>query len=494
MIKKLFGHSIIYGLTGVTSNFAAIFLVPIYTRVLTPEDYGVIAILRTVMGISIVVFNLGMGSAIFWAYFKAESDEEKKEVAGTALIFQTLYPLLLTTILIIISPFFNGLIFEPRQPFIFFTVVFFTVFFQAGIAIPLAILRANQQPTRYVLVTLCNLILTIFLSVVLVVFLKWGVLGVILASLISSSVVYFVSLLFTLKNIIWRFSAHWFKEMLTFGLPMVPAGLSLWILNSSDRYFLNYFGDIADVGIYNVGYRLGSIIILFVGAIQLAYAPFVFSVFKRSDAKDIYRRFASYYLLILFFVGLLVAIFSREAVLLLTGPKFHEAYKVVPFITFSYVAWGMYYIFSTGVSVMKKTIFSTAATFLAGGLNLLLNWYLIARFGMMGAALATLFSFVALMVFMYNFSNRFYTINYDFRRFFKIIVVGCLILLAGLTISLPIYLSIPIKMIMSLSYFLFLFLLGFFTKEEIGKMSLFTKKIWSAKDNPRDFFNSLARD
>src|SRR3990172_2594998 len=115
MIKKLFGHSIIYGLTGVTSNIAAIFLVPIYTRILTPEDYGIIAILRTVMGISIVLFNLGMGSAIFWAYFKAESDEEKKKVAGTALIFQTLYPLLLTTILIITSPFFNGLIFEPRQ-------------------------------------------------------------------------------------------------------------------------------------------------------------------------------------------------------------------------------------------------------------------------------------------------------------------------------------------------------------------------------------------
>src|SRR3990167_8672982 len=120
-ILRVFKHSVVYGLTGITSTFAALFLVPIYTRILSPSDYGIIAILNTLTAILIVIFNLGMGSAIFWAYFRADNEEEKKKVVGTALIFQLLLPLVFTLILIATSPFFNMILFQSSQPVYLFT-------------------------------------------------------------------------------------------------------------------------------------------------------------------------------------------------------------------------------------------------------------------------------------------------------------------------------------------------------------------------------------
>ena len=90
-IPKVFKHSLVYGFTGIASTLAAVLLVPIYTRILSPSDYGVIAILSTLGPILVLVLNLGLGSAMFLAYFRAEGENEKKKVVGTALSFQVLF-------------------------------------------------------------------------------------------------------------------------------------------------------------------------------------------------------------------------------------------------------------------------------------------------------------------------------------------------------------------------------------------------------------------
>jgi len=484
-ILKVFKHSVVYGLTGVASTFAAVLLLPIYTRILTPEDYGVIAILRTLVGILVIVFNLGMGSAIFWAYYRAENEEEKKKVVGTALLFQFLLPLILTLLLIVASPFFNKLIFQGDQPLFYLTIVFMTIFFQAGIVIPLAVLRAKEQPRRYVLLTLSNLILTIFFSVLLVVFLRLGVLGVLLGSFIGNFLVYLASLPFVIRYAKLGISLSWLKDMLSFGVPMVPAGLSMWILNSSDRYFLNYFRDLSEVGIYNVGYRVGTLIILVVGAVQLAYAPFIFSVQKKENAKKLYRRFATYYLLIIFFLGLVISVLSKEVITILIGPKFHASFVIVPFIAFSYVAFGLYNIFATGISLKKKTIYALVSTILASLANLGFNFLLIPKFGMVGAGIATILSFSILMVLMYNFSNRVYPINYELGRMAKIIVVGIIIYGVALQINISLWFTTLFKSFLLLTYLPLLYLFGFFHENERKRLVYLLKSIKHLKENPK---------
>ena len=492
-ISKVFKHSLVYGLTGVTSTLAAVLLVPIYTRILTPEDYGVIAILRTLIGILVVIFNLGMGSAIFWAYFRAESEEEKKKVVGTALFFQFFFPLVFTLVLIAVSPIFNKLIFQAGQPLHYLTIVFVTIFFQAGIAIPLAVLRAKEQSQKYVLLSLSNLILTITFSVLFVVFLRLGVLGVLLGSLIGSGLVYLASLPFVVRYAKLGISLPWLKGMLSFGLPMVPAGLSMWVLNYSDRFFLNYFWDLSGVGLYNVGYRVGMLILLVVGAVQLAFAPFVFSNQNKKNAKDIYKKFATYYLLLLFYMALGLAVLSKEAITILTGPKFHSAYVVVPFIAFAYTAFGLYNVFATGIALMRKTIYSFFSAGLASLINIGLNFLLVPEFGVIGAAFSSLLSFLVMMVLMYSFSQRVYHINYELGRMVKIVIVGLIIYAVSFQINLSLWPSVTLKFIMLVFYLPILYLLGFFQEQEKRKLSTVLLSVRDLRNDPKQMLTKMKR-
>ena len=493
-ISKVFSHSIVYGFTGVASTLSAVFLVPVYTRILSPSDYGITAIIAIVVSVMTIIFNLGLSSAIFWAYFRASDEEEKRKVIGTAFLFQIIFGIFMLLLLILLSAQINTLLFPNGQPTIYLKIAAFTIFFQSSFTLPLAIFRALEKPFIYVAISISNLLLNIFLSVFLVVFLRLGVMGVFLANLGSVSIIYLISVPFILKKAKLQISIKWLKDMLSFGLPMIPAGLSIWVLNSSDRYFLNHFVGLDSVGIYNVGYRIGMLLILLTGAVQLAYVPFMFSIAKRPDARNIYSRFATYYFTLLVFAALTLSIFSKEAVQILTGANFHSAYVIVPFIAFSYVAYGMYFNFATGVSIKKKTIFSMVATIVAGIVNILLNYFLIMKFAMLGAAISTLISFVLLMLLIYYFSNRVYHIDYQFKRMFKVLSLGVVMVFIGVILNLPLFINLIIKFGLIISFLIILYFIKFFTEEEMKKIKLIFKKLAQIWYNPKLIVKLIFKD
>ena len=167
-LTKVFGETIVYGFTGVASTLASVFLVPIYTRLLTPFDYGVSALLGTLFSIIAVVANMGMSSAIFWAYFKAKEDE-RMSVVGTAFIFQTIFPFLIAITAFLLSGFISSFLFGSESYANLVMIASATLFFNVSVAVSLAMLRARGEPTRYVSVNLIGLFVTIATSLVLVV-------------------------------------------------------------------------------------------------------------------------------------------------------------------------------------------------------------------------------------------------------------------------------------------------------------------------------------
>jgi O-antigen/teichoic acid export membrane protein len=490
-LLKVFGHSIVYGLTGMLSTFISVLLIPIYTRILTPAEYGVIALLTTLSLIILIFASMGMGTAVFWAYFNAK-EEERKEVVFTAFLFLTIFPLLVSIIFYLSSGLINRLVFGNTDNILLVRLSALTIFFNAGIMIPLALLRAEGKPSKYVLVTLSQTLAAVILSICFVVVLRWGVAGAFWASLFAAIFGYIFSLLFTVNRMAPRFSYHWLGEMLRFGAPMMPAGLAMWALNSSDRYFLNAFAGTADVGIYYVGYRVGMFVMLIVGAFQLAYGPFMFSIFnERPNPKEYYRKIATYYFFVIFSIALCLSIFGKEIIQILTGPNFHASYMVVPFAAYSYVAFGLYNIFSTGVSVMRKTYLSTISVLLSGILNLTLNFILISKFGMIGAAIATFISFFALAGIELAFSQRIYKILYEFRRFVTISIVGVLLIVLASMINLGLITSILIKTALLAMFPIVLYMIGFFDKREVEIFKKLVNLVKSTRGNPIQLINAI---
>jgi len=471
-LLRLSQHSIIYGLGVVASQLVGFFLIPVYTRYLTPANYGTLQVFQTTLSVLGIVFVMGLGSALFRSYFLHDDPEKKKEVVSTAFLFLTVTSVLLTLLLVSLAGSFSSLFFNSGEYTSYFRVIFLTLFCNTGIVIGLAVLRAREEPTRYALVTVSQVVLSISLNIAFVVALHRGVLGILESGLITAAVIYLALIASVIRKASFGFSLDELKRMLAYGLPMVPSGFATWILTLSDRYFLKFLSTSTELGLYSLGYNFGLVIsALLVGPFQTAWVPFMFSISKQENARQIYSRVLTYFLLVAMFAALALSVLSKEVIAIMATPEFRNAYKVIPLIALSYVLWGCYYVLAVGINLEGKTRPLALFVVVAGVLNLGLNYLLIPHYGMMGAAGATLICYFMLPISSFFISQRYYKVNYEWGRILKICIAAGAIFAGSLFIP---YQSGVItggyKLLTLLTYPILLYLFRFYQPEEIKKV------------------------
>lgn len=470
-ILRLSKHSVIYGFGVSISQLIGFFLLPLYTRYLTPSDYGVLEIFGVTQSILSMIFVMGLGSALFMSYFHYEDEEDRKTVVSTALIFLTAISLCFSLVLIAIASKFSLLFFHSTQYTFYFQVVFLTLFFDTVIVIPLSIFRAREESKRYAMISLVRLLMSVGLNIYFIVVLKRGVLGILESGVITAGSLYAFLIPSIIKETKFRFSKQDLKEMLSFGLPLVPGNLGTWILTVSDRYFLLFLSTSHELGLYSLGYKFGLIIQgLIVGPFTLAWSPFFWSVAKEENAKEVYSSVLTYFVLVAMFVALALSVLSKDVLVIMATPSFYGAYKVIPLIALSYVLYGCYYILNIGYHISKKTKYSPFIIGTGSIVNLCLNYLLIPTYGMMGAAVATLISYSMLPMCAFFVSRRFYPIKYEWGRISKIFLTAVLIYAVSLYITNDsAIVSGLLKAMTLLAYPVLLYVFGFFKHEEIQK-------------------------
>lgn len=411
-LLRLSKHSVIYGLGVAASQIVGFFLLPLYTRYLTPSDYGVLEIFGVTQGILGIIFIMGLGSALFMSYFSCDDEESRKKVVSTTLIFLTATSLCFTLVLIALASNFSRLLFDSTQYTFYFRVIFLTLFFDAAIMIPLAVFRAREESKKYAILSLARIVVSIGLNIYFIVVLGKGVLGILESGLITAALLYCILVPSIIKNTGLRFSVTDLKKMLGFGLPLVPAGLGAWIMTLADRFFLQFLSTPHELGLYSLGYKFGMVVQgLIVGPFTLAWAPFLWSVAKEKNAKEIYSSVLTYFVLVGMFAALVLSVLSREVLMVMATPPFYGAYKVIPLIALSYVLYGCYFVLAAGLNLERKTKYLPFIVAVGAIINLGLNYLLIPSYGMMGAAVATVISYLILPIGSYFVSLRFYPIQ-----------------------------------------------------------------------------------
>jgi O-antigen/teichoic acid export membrane protein len=270
------------------------------------------------------------------------------------------------------------------------------------------------------------------------------------------------------------------KDLLSFGLPFVPGGLLMFIVNNGDRYLLNYYASSTDVGIYALGYKLAMAIpLLTVTPFMKVWLPFMLDVSQKSHAERVYSKTQTYLMVIMFTVCLPVAVFSREIVTLLGGNAFKEAYTVIPVVLLSYILWCSTFVSETGIYLKKKTIYKPIIFLVGAIINIGLNVLLIPRFGFMGAAWATLGAFGAIAVSTFFVGRKFFLIRMEFGRLVKIFLLALLIYYGSTLIGTTMKPSLVLlsKAMVTLFFPVALFLVGFFDPEERMAMDRMRRKI-----------------
>ena len=470
-LLRLSKHSLVYGFGVAASQLIGFFLIPLFTRYLTPADYGTLEIFGVTQSILSIIVLMGLGSALFKSYFHYADEENRKTVVSTALIFLTGVSLCISLVLIAAASNFSALFFQSAAYTLYFQIIFLTLFFDAAIVIPLSVFRAREESKRYVLVSLTRVLLTIGLNIYFLVVLERGILGILESGLITAGLLYAFLIPGIIRKTELRFSLPDLKAMLSFGLPLVPGGLGTWILTVSDRYFLLFLATSHELGLYSLGYRFGLIVQgVIVGPFILAWGPFFWSAAKEENAKQVYSAVLTYFVLVAMFVALGLSVLSKEVLMIMATPAFHEAYKIIPLIALSYVLYGCYFILAAGFNLEKKTKYVPLIVGVAAIMNLGLNFLLIPKYGVMGAAIATLISYSMLPIGSFLVSRRYHLIKYEWGRVSKIFLVALLIYVGSLYITndCPIVSGL-LKAMTLLAYPVLLYVFGFFEPDEIQK-------------------------
>jgi len=258
---------------------------------------------------------------------------------------------------------------------------------------------------------------------------------------------------------------------LVYSLPLVPHFLSHWVLSSSDRLVLEYFVTLDEVGIYNVGYTIGSAMLMIAVAGNNAIIPLYGSLDLRSETRirEIVKT-TTYYIAVIVSIGLMISMFASDIVYLILPGTYHNATLVIPWVVLGYVFMGFYF---TQINLLTITLGKTKvvglSTVIAAVSNLGLNILLIPYLGMRGAAISTALTYLVLFLGLNHFSRRAYPLPFEYARMAKAIMIAIAVFLVCHH-SAPdvIYLSIIVKVMGMMGFLLFLYFLSFFSKAEVN--------------------------
>jgi len=281
-----------------------------------------------------------------------------------------------------------------------------------------------------------------------------------------------------------KFDSKILRAALTFGFPLIFASLAGMLLNMGDRYILKLLIDYKEVGLYSLGYKVAGVLNVFlIQSFSLALIPIAYKMYGQKGDKRYYSKMQTYFVFVLFWAGLGLAFFSKEIIKLLAlNPDYWVAYQVVPYIVLAYIFSGARYVASLGLNLKRKTKYIAYSTIGAAILNIGLNFILIPKYKMIGAAIATIISFVALYFVTYFVSNRFYKIPYENMKLLKMFVLAiALFFLSTLTAKLNILPRILIKVAIIISFPFILYPMNFYEQIEILRI----KQSWKKWRNPR---------
>ncbi len=469
--RLLAKHSVIYGLGNFLNRAAAFLLLPIYTRFLTPTEYGIKELVGLSTEVAAVAISSSFVSAIYRFYFEYESKKDRNEVLSTAIIAVGLIGLAGVGVLSLMTKTMASYILDSPSLYYYFILSFCSLWFQSLNEIGNGYLRLEKKSLKYIMLSTGKLVLMIMLNIYFVAILRIGILGIFISTLLASASLSLVLIVPIIFRIGFAVSLNKLKEMVRFGLPLIPSQLGGLVVRLSDRFFIKGFCSIGDAGIYSLSYRFGTLPSHFISApFNQIWLPRRFEIYKEEGSEELFGRIFTYFLAFLIFAGLAVSVLTKEVIQIMADKSFWSAWQIVPIIVLADVIFSLHYHLNMGILIEKKTKYLAFINVSNGILVLLLNFILIRQYGVYGAAIVTLIAYVYKVGLTYYFSSRYYKIHFEFFRIAKLIL--CAALLYGVCTMVAIesvYLSFVLKSGIICLFPGLLLIAGFFSAQEKRK-------------------------
>ena len=461
-LKRLGRHSAIYGLGGLVSRILAVLLLPLYTHYLSTSDYGQIETLVALVTVLTIVLRFGISSAFFRFYFDADDDDGRRLVLRTSFWFtMAMATFGLVAVVALAGPISQALFGEADAANLVRASAV-ALWAQMNYEQLSSLFRVEERSVAFVIASLTNVVLTVAGTVLLVVVLDRGPLGVIVGNFTGTLLVYLALLGYRREQLGLQLDRGLLQRMNHFGMPLVPSALLLWVTNFSDRFFLVKLTDTAEVGLYSVGVRIASAMVLLLTAFRMAWPAFAYSIESDEEARRTYAWVLTYLVVLTTWIATALTLLSPWLVAWLTAPEFASSSRVVGPLAFAAVSFGGFIVLSIGIGRARRTQFNWVITGAAAVVNVTLNLTLIPFYGMMGAAIATVAAYTVMFAGMAWWAQRIFPCPYQWRRVLTAAAAGIALASAGKLVGAGLALSVGLILL----YPLVLLPLGFYLPAE----------------------------
>ena len=479
-LGRLARQSVIYGAADVIPYLINFLLLPVFTTYLSPKDYGALAILLLFGVTTKIFFRMGLDSGFFRIYYEHNTERDRRVLATTLFATAVAISGVLFVLCALLAPALGRMLlgqdFLSENATRWILLVAADTLLNTFAFVPMNLFRIQGRPGAFTGITLFRSGLNIALKVALIVN-GWGVEGVLWADVIASAFFILALAPMLVRNLTAGFSVPMLKEASAFGIPKVPHGLAHQILNLSDRKLIEIFASAAATGLYHVGYMMGTGVKFFLSAFELAWSPFVYGQLDKTDAARTLARVATYGALCLLLFALVNAIFGRELLFLMAQPRLHSAWPVIPIVVLAYTLQGFFALTSIGIGISKKAFYYPILTFTAATINVALNILWIPRYGITGAAWATVAGYAAMAALGLFFGQRSYRIPFEWGRMGRLVFAAAIAYAVSMSAPEAVPTAIAVKTAALLLFPFTLFLVRFFRADEVEwlKARLFRK-------------------
>lgn len=412
-MKNLLKDAFIYGLGNFSSTLVAFVLIPVLTRTLSVDGYGALALANVFIVLGSNILGLGIGSSVFNELIHSESPDEKRSICGTAFIsifLACIFAVMLGFILL----FFEGAL--VRRVFSTATFVFILLSILTGIITPVifSVFRALNKVNAFCFLASFGAAMTLVFTIVCVFAAPGSVASVLLARSLSGFFTFLLAAYWLHDILAPAFSFPVLKKLLSFGLPLVPSSLMLWVLDLSDRFLLQIYRGTKEVGVYSLGYQYASVLSFPLIAFQLAWPQALIGYAQEKNGSRQVGRIFKYYIFFVSACAVFLISFTDECLALLGTSHFREARQVVPAVTAGYIFYGVYLLAVAGVYVRKDSRWVPWITFAGCAVNITGNVIFLPSYGILAAAYTTLSAYLVMAVVMWLSVYKTYPVY--FRR------------------------------------------------------------------------------
>ncbi len=477
-LKHTLKHSAVYGLSRVASKALSFVFIPLYTSAYSAGTIGNINLLETFWQYLFTLCLFGFETTII-THCSTLNEEKRKKLLFNFLMLLVLNCFVFLIVGIIFKNNFSQLFLKQE---IYGNVIFYCFLiciFESLLALPLCIARLKQKPGLYSTIALSSLFISFFLQIYFVYFQKSDFDFIFLAKFLAPMIVFIFCIPVIIKNVKINFDKESIKDIVNFSFFWTVYAILSMLLNTVDRFILTSYVSMDMVGVYTVGYSVGSLTnFLVVMPFSLAFSGLFYKKVNEENAERYFTKMSTYLFFAIIFVSLLASLIMPEALkLFVKNPKLWEAINTIRIILFANCVLSLFTVVGFGFLYKKESKIVTWFTFLVLLFNVIGNFIFIRYYGIYAAGILSVLSNILLIVFLYIKSKRYYFIKLEIYK---------LILLSVLYIGL-VYLSTLIKqdnllfdfginLALIAAFFLLLYLGRFFENIELYSIKGFINK------------------